>query len=296
MSGQKAVALALQELLGSLIAYQSITTADGVVGKTSLIDSTLIGLNDFLTGKSVVILDGNAAREDKLVTSFNPATGEVTFGALSARVLSGTNYLILNIANPGPSLITLLADVVLLKGDVGDASASTLGSLYAILGNPAQSFNTMVGYEGTTSLANKLTAARAALLDNLAATAKGKLQEASTTIDLNQAAGTYDLFTGTTQAVILESLIIQMPVGAAAGALTSISIQTNDATPQVIIDSTTGAVANLTSEAQLSWTGKIRISTGKKIQLTIAGGAHGSTYTCNVNAECRAVVDGGYLA
>ncbi len=54
-----------------------------------------------------------------------------------------------------------------LEADVGDASASTLGSLYGILGNPAQSFLAMIGYQGATSLANKLTAARAVLLDNL---------------------------------------------------------------------------------------------------------------------------------
>lgn len=54
-----------------------------------------------------------------------------------------------------------------LEADVGDASASTLGSLYGILGNPAQSLSTRIGYQGATSLANKLTAARAVLLDNL---------------------------------------------------------------------------------------------------------------------------------
>ncbi|GAI90682.1 unnamed protein product [marine sediment metagenome] len=126
----------------------------------------------------------------------------------------------------------------------------------------------------------------------------GRLQVAATTIDLNQAAATYDLFTGTTQDVVVESLVIRMPAEAASAPLTSISIQTDDATPQVFIDSTAGDVANLTSEAQLSWTGATLIDagTGAKIQLTIAGGAHGSEYICDVIAEYRAVVSGGYLA
>ena len=124
----------------------------------------------------------------------------------------------------------------------------------------------------------------------------GKLQIATTTEDLNQAAASYDLFTGTTQPLILEKLVIQMPVGAAGGALTSISIQTDDATPSVIINSTDGAVANLTSEAQLAWTGAILISVGTKIQVTIAGGAHGSTYTTTILVQCRAVTTGGHLA
>lgn len=130
---------------------------------------------------------------------------------------------------------------------------------------------------------------------------KGKLQVAHTTIDLNQAAATYDLFTAVTQDVAIEKLVIRMPAIVAGGALTSIAIQTDDATPQVFITAAEGAVANLTSEAQLSWApagGAIILDagTGAKIRLTIAGGAHGAAYVCDVVAEYRAVVSGGYLA
>ncbi|GAI95284.1 unnamed protein product, partial [marine sediment metagenome] len=41
----------------------------------------------------------------------------------------------------------------------------------------------------------------------------GRAQIAATTIDLFQAANTYDLFAGTAQAVILESLNIKLPTG-----------------------------------------------------------------------------------
>jgi hypothetical protein len=78
--------------------------------------------------------------------------------------------------------------------------------------------------------------------------------------------------------------------------LTSISIQTDDATPGVIIGADLGAVANLTSEAELSWTGCMLINVGTKIQLTIAGGAHGTDYAATIVAQSRAVVNGGYLA
>ena len=123
-----------------------------------------------------------------------------------------------------------------------------------------------------------------------------RAQIATTTIDLDQAAATYDLFTGTTQVVVLESLNIKMPTGNCGGALTSISIQTDDVTPGVIISAADGVVANLTSEADLGWTGTLYITVGTKIRLTIAGGAHGAGYVCNVIAKCRAVVAGGYLA
>jgi hypothetical protein len=117
----------------------------------------------------------------------------------------------------------------------------------------------------------------------------------ATTIDLNQAAATYDLFTGATQAVIVESLVLRCPDAAAGGALTSISIQTDDTTPTVLITAVQGAVVNLTAEYQLAWTGACYIATGKKIRLTIAGGATGAGYVCNVVASYRPVALGGSL-
>ena len=129
--------------------------------------------------------------------------------------------------------------------------------------------------------------------------AAGKQQIAKTTEDLNQVIGTYDLFTGTTQDVLLESLLIRMPNLVAGGALTSISIQTDDATPQVLLSAADGIVANLTAEAQLAWqnfNAPVLIKAGTKVQLIIAGGAHGVAYVCDVVAKVRAVTSGGYLA
>jgi len=123
-----------------------------------------------------------------------------------------------------------------------------------------------------------------------------QVKSAATTIDLNQAAGDYDLLTGTAGVVELNSLVITDPNLIAGGALTSISIQTNDATPQVLIDSTTGGVANLTAEAQLSWQGRIRLGVGKKIQLTIGGGATGVSYVCDIDVEFKSLASAGYLA
>ncbi len=118
----------------------------------------------------------------------------------------------------------------------------------------------------------------------------------ATTIDLNQAAGTYDLFTGMLQPVIVDKLIIRMSGGAAGGALTSISIQTDDVTPQTFITNVQGGIGNLTDENQLFSTDPIYLAVGKKIQLTINGGATGAATVCDVIAESRAVVSGGYLA
>lgn len=122
-------------------------------------------------------------------------------------------------------------------------------------------------------------------------------QVKTTTIDLNQAVGTYTLFTGTAQAVHLEKLVIQMPNDIASIAtLTGITVQTNDATPQVLITGAQGLVGNMTAENQFSWEGVCRINVGKLIQLTILGGAEGAAYVCNVSVQYRAVVVGGSLA
>ena len=128
------------------------------------------------------------------------------------------------------------------------------------------------------------------------ATGVGQVQIIQTTESLDQAAASYDLFTGTTQAVLLEGFSLKLPTGAVGGALTSVSVQTDDATPGVIISSTLGAVTNLTSEAEISWTGCLLVNVGTKIQLTIAGGAHGSAYTATFTAKYRAVTAGGTLA
>ena len=137
------------------------------------------------------------------------------------------------------------------------------------------------------------------ILARIAPRVMGRLQIAATTIDLGQAAGTYDLFTATTQDVVVEKLVIRMSGGTLVGSnLTSILIQTDDATPIVLIGTEAGAVTNLTDEAQLAWTGAILLDaeTSAKIQLTIAGGDATAAKVCDVIAECRAVVAGGYLA
>ena len=118
------------------------------------------------------------------------------------------------------------------------------------------------------------------------------------TIDLAQAAGSYTLFTGTAQDVEIESLLIRLPAVNVSddATITSISIQTNDATPQVFVNSVVGAKAYLTSEAQLGWTGTHLLKVGKLIQLTIGGGAADAATVCDVEVKYRPVVSGGSLA
>jgi len=122
-------------------------------------------------------------------------------------------------------------------------------------------------------------------------------QIAATTIDLDQIAATYTLLTGTAASVLLEKLAFRMPnVDISGGSLTSISIQTDDVTPAVIISSADGDLANLTHEASISWTGSIIIPAGTLIQLTIAGGVSGTACVCDVVVESKMIGSAGYLA
>lgn len=295
------------------LSFEGIVT--GLAGAPKFQCSGLAGFGDeyFKNYWVYVIWDsagGGAAPQGEMLecTGYSSATGDFTVAAFTAAIAVEDKVLLLN-----------ESQAAVLNTTFGLAALKTL--IDALPGGPERGTD-------NAALAASWTAALATILDNFSAARIGNLDEldfdlqarlitsgvkintrtaafeklvgvaqiAATTINLNQAAASYDLFTGTTQVVILESLNIKMPTGAAGGALTSISIQTDDATPGVIINSTDGDVANLTSEADLAWAGTLYIKVGTKIKLTIAGGAHGAGYVCNVTAKGRAVVNGGYLA
>lgn len=126
----------------------------------------------------------------------------------------------------------------------------------------------------------------------------GVTQVFTRTFDLAQAAAAYTLWTGTTADFIVTEFILRLPAVDVSddGNITSISIHTDDATSIVFINTTDGAKANLTSEAQLGYAGVVYINTGSIIQLTIAGGAADATTTCKLVIKGYAVTDGGTLA
>jgi len=138
----------------------------------------------------------------------------------------------------------------------------------------------------------RLTAVRANDLD---ATVAGKLQMTATTVDLHQAAASYEVLEGLTQDVIVEKVIFQTPLDLSDDAgFTGISIQTDDTTPQAFVLQEDGVKANLTAGAQVGFVGATLLKVGKHIKLTIYGDtATVEPTTCEVIVECRAVVSGG---
>lgn len=118
---------------------------------------------------------------------------------------------------------------------------------------------------------------------------------ASTTININQAAGSDTLFTATDQAIRLDFLGVYVPVDVSGGGASSISVETDAVTPIELITSTQGAKANLTAGAILTYSGPAIVPAADNIQLTIAGEATGTDCTCTVWMSYRAVVDGAYV-
>lgn len=68
---------------------------------------------------------------------------------------------------------------------IGQSDGDTFASLIAKLGNNTTAFWTSIGYEGATSLAAKLTAARAALLDQITALRMAELDPANLPADVD---------------------------------------------------------------------------------------------------------------
>jgi hypothetical protein len=95
-----AYALAREELVRAITAYTGIATADGAADGTTIIDSNLIGRNDFISEKTILIMTGDAANEDKGALLFDNVSGTITLQGtgFSAQVKAGTIYRILNIS------------------------------------------------------------------------------------------------------------------------------------------------------------------------------------------------------
>jgi hypothetical protein len=234
---------------------------------------------------------------------------------------NGKTVILLNFHTAGPGLalnLTGLASTkVYLYGLTGELTISNSGdgnNAVEVYGNSAKvvsSANTAgtitvygdtlftAGGAGATETDNSIYSKVAAVNALVATTVAGKPQTFVGTVDLHNAAGDRLIATGTTQAVIIDSIVFspQVDVSDDVGGITGISIQDDDTTPHIFIPSASGVKANLTAYAQLAWTGAIKLRVGKKINCTIIGGtADADPTTCNVEITYHAVVAGGTLA
>ena len=108
MTQNRHYSLGRAEILACLRAYAGITTADGAAGGSTLIDDNLIGMNDFITNKLILIGSRNAGLETSGATGFTPVSGTITVATpFSDQILEGTPFWILNFS-AGDILVNLL--------------------------------------------------------------------------------------------------------------------------------------------------------------------------------------------
>lgn len=81
-----------------VVVHEGVTTSDGNVGGTTLIDSVLTQSNDYWKDLEVVIRSGNSIDQARRISGFTNATNTITVSAaFASQILSGTSYRILAI-------------------------------------------------------------------------------------------------------------------------------------------------------------------------------------------------------
>ncbi|KKL74332.1 hypothetical protein LCGC14_2065920, partial [marine sediment metagenome] len=130
-------------LFRAVIAREGVTTAAGAAAGTSIIDAGLVGFGatSFFT-MLLVLYPGQEQLVDSMdITAFNNVTGEITYSTaykgVAAAIPAGAPYTIVTFRFVPAEVAALQTDLTALMADVGDASASTLGSILGILGDPA---------------------------------------------------------------------------------------------------------------------------------------------------------------
>jgi len=137
-------ALDRDAILRALSSFYGITTADGNLAGTTLICSTLIGSNDFISTKTILLQSGDSIYEHRNATAFDTLTGQITVNpAFSSQVLAGTSFYVLNTA--AVDIAPILAALAAIQAAVGDPSADILTSLTAKWGDIARSLDLILG-------------------------------------------------------------------------------------------------------------------------------------------------------
>ncbi|GAI30861.1 unnamed protein product, partial [marine sediment metagenome] len=177
----KGHALSRDELVRALIAYTGTTTDDGNIGGTTLQDRHLIGSNDFISNKTILIGSGAAAIEDSGAVSFAPGTGIIEVSdAFSVQIKAGTLFRILNI-----STVEIDVDVINTKIGTNTDPAGT-NTLFAWL---AKIFAKLAGGAIVESTESKLwNTAEQDLVSIGTAVTKNKLH--SLIVDISQLTAT----------------------------------------------------------------------------------------------------------
>lgn len=119
------------------------------------------------------------------------------------------------------------------------------------------------------------------------------------TINLQQAANTYDLFVATGGSVYVEYFSLTMPASPDVTddvTITSIAVVTDTTAVITLLSAANGAKANLIANTAFPYATPFALPVGKKIRLTIAGGASDASTVCVTSCRYRSINPAGYLA
>jgi hypothetical protein len=104
MTLDRAHPLSRDELVGTIAPYSGYATSDGAPAGTSIVDANLAGSNDFITGKTILIMSGPCIFETHTAGTFDPITGTIPFApgfGFSAQITAGTLYRVLTAGSGG---------------------------------------------------------------------------------------------------------------------------------------------------------------------------------------------------
>lgn len=278
-----------------LVLYEGVTTLDGNGGGTTIIDSSLIGSNDFLTNVTLYINSGAADKEVRDISSFISASGTITIStAFSTQILSGISYKVLAIIPADVEVAVLQADVTIIKADTQTIEDATLKA------DPTAGSLSRFIASGGTALGTQLPASKS-LYDCLSGEVTavnrvaGKRQMFAKAITVAANAGATTIGTITTQPCIIESIIIHANTAQTAN-LTSCAVTGGASNIIIFINAATAIQANLdAADKQVSWVGAVHLTATKTIVITPVGIAATALDLIIIITYYSSAVSGGYI-
>ncbi len=255
-----------KDLRDALVIISSTTTALGT--NLTLTDSVLTEGDDYWNNMAVVILSGNSIGQIRRISDFDAASDTITVDTVFASVIaSGTKYNI--VAQHSPTPCSTLTQAQILS-DATPFAGANIANLDAAI--------------STRSI--------------MAATDIGVRQVFEKTITANADSGPQILGTITTQACVIESIIIHanaaLPVGTTCPVTGAAGVIT-------FIDAGVAIAATLNAaDTQVSWTsggsgGVVRLAAAKTIITTLAGGGANPTNITFIITYYSSSANGGTI-
>jgi hypothetical protein len=285
----------------SMVIASGITTADGNIGGTTLVDDALASLTGKV-GLMIWIITGSSKGQVRFIT-IHAANTLTVDAAFATQILAGTSYMILPIYGTDPAIaidlnVPAVDDVVNLHerdviGNKADTPVIVLGVVASLMAYVKGLLAQVAFTIGQVALAIASPAAALAAVAYTRQAGVTQIFQKSITSAAN--AGVVTVATVTTAACVIKSITLKA-VTAAQVDLTSAAIQGGTAAPITFISAVTAAKVNITSiDQQVGWTGVIELAAAKTVVITLVG-TGATPVNLLVTIEYESAVSGGFLS